>query len=227
MHEQVTDSAAGDGSAPSAKRARPVDGALRDGGHSDEASCIEKQLETGVQIQMLVDELHGLELAPQMTCPHALQLVGLGGLGGVDNKVYAQRFRSIKKREMRRASAQSAASPSVDPAPSPPAHSPHLPGAARFSPPAGFAVVSKKDVQELERLRKRNEKIKKGNKKVGRQHNDTVARLEKERACNENRHTVAKKRKNRPIFDPRNNRFSPSGSGLGGKRRLPHKFCTL
>ena len=46
-------------------------------------------------------------------------------------------------------------------------------------------------------------------------------------ASNENRHTVAKKRKNRPIFDPRNNRFSPPRGGLGGKRVLPHEFCTL
>ena len=37
----------------------------------------------------------------------------------------------------------------------------------------------------------------------------------------------AKKRKNRPISNPRNNRFSPPCGGLGGKRRLPHEFCTL
>ena len=37
----------------------------------------------------------------------------------------------------------------------------------------------------------------------------------------------AKKRKNKHIFEPRNNGFSPAGGGLGGKRRLPHEFCTL
>ena len=37
----------------------------------------------------------------------------------------------------------------------------------------------------------------------------------------------AKKRKNNDIPNPRNNRFSPPRGGLGGKRRLPHEFCTL
>ena len=37
----------------------------------------------------------------------------------------------------------------------------------------------------------------------------------------------AKKRKNNDIPNPRNNRFSPPRGGLGGKRVLPHEFCTL
>ena len=37
----------------------------------------------------------------------------------------------------------------------------------------------------------------------------------------------AKKRKNGPISNPRNNRFSPPCGGLGGKRRLPSGFCFL
>ena len=185
------------GAAKPAKRPRPAPGALEDGGHSDEAACIDRQLETGVKVQVLVDQLHELKLAPRrLQAPHALDLVGLGGLGGKEREMALRKFRNIKpriKKEMAPTPPQSGASPGADPAPSPPAHTAQLPGAAQFSPPAGFAVVSKKDVQELERLRKRNVKVKKGNKKVGRQHNDTVARLEKERDAAQAAATAANK----------------------------------
>ena len=70
------------GAAKPAKRPRPAPGALEDGGHSDEAACIDRQLETGVKVQVLVDQLHELELAPRrLQAPHALDPVGLGGLG--------------------------------------------------------------------------------------------------------------------------------------------------